>query len=141
VDLPGNEPDPAQRVRQVNATMTKIKDSSAVRAGAHLMHAGGLAPTLVSSSLARAMSGVRAFNLVVSNVPGPQIPFYMFGLRMEEVYPAVPLNPSTQGLNVGVLSYNGGVHFGLSADRDLDPPIEVAAQALGEALDELLALA
>jgi WS/DGAT/MGAT family acyltransferase len=141
VDLPGNEPDPAQRVRQVNATMTKIKDSSAVRAGALLMHAGGLAPPLVSSSLARAMSGVRAFNLVVSNVPGPQIPFYMFGLRMEEVYPAVPLNPSTQGLNVGVLSYNGGVHFGLSADRDLDPPIEVAAQALGEALDELLALA
>lgn len=138
VDLPAGEPDPQERIRLVNATMAKIKDSAAVRAGALMVHAGGLAPPLVSSSLARAMSGVRAFNLVVSNVPGPQQPFYLLGRRMEAVYPAVPLNPSTQGLNVGVLSYDGGVCFGVTADRDLQPSIEVAARALREATDELL---
>lgn len=141
VDLPADVLDPAERIRRVTATMARIKDSAAVRAGALMVHAGGLAPPLVSSSLAAAMSGVRAFNLVVSNVPGPQVPFYLHGRRLEAVHPAVPLNPSTQGLNVGVLSYDGGVCFGLNADRSLSPGVDVALTALREATDELLALA
>ncbi len=140
VDLPGDVEDPAERVRRVATTMARIKDSAAVRAGALMVQAGGLAPPLVSSQLARAMSGMRAFNLVVSNVPGPQIPFYLLGQRLQAVHPAVPLNPSTQGLNVGVLSYDGGVCFGLSADSGLEPALPVAAQALRESIDELLAL-
>jgi len=87
--------------------------------------------------LARAMGSVRAFNLVVSNLPGPQQPFYLDGIRLREVYPVVPLNPSNQGLSVGILSYDGQVCFGLLADRDLDPSLEVAAQGLRSALDEL----
>jgi hypothetical protein len=85
------------------------------------------------------MSGTRAFNIVVSNVPGPQVPFYLNGQRLLEAYPAVPLNPATQGLTVGVLSYAGGVHFGLLADRDLDPDVDAAAGWLRESVDELLA--
>src|SRR5207244_1408946 len=130
VDLPVFDPDPLERIVTVNQTMKRIKDSAAVRAGALLVGATGLAPPLVSSTLARAMSGMRAFNLVVSNVPGPQMPFYIAGSRVREAYPAVPLNPATQRLTVGILSYDGGVHFGLLADRDLDPPVAVAAQAL-----------
>jgi WS/DGAT/MGAT family acyltransferase len=138
VDLPVAEENPLRRVATINATMTKLKDSAAVRAGALLLGASGWAPPLISGGLARAMSGVRAFNLVVSNVPGPQQPFYLNGHRLLEAYPAVPLNPANQGLSVGVLSYDGGVHFGLLADRDLDPPVEVAAAHLRTALDELL---
>jgi diacylglycerol O-acyltransferase len=139
VDLPVGDPDPRSRLLTIHASMTRIKDSAAVRAGALLVGASGWAPPLVSSTLARAMSGVRAFNLVVSNLPGPQVPFYLNGHRLVQVYPAVPLNPSSQGLTVGVLSYAGGVHFGLLADRDLDPGVEVAVQCLRESLAELLA--
>jgi WS/DGAT/MGAT family acyltransferase len=138
VDLPVAEENPLRRVALINATMTKLKDSAAVRAGALLLGASGWAPPLVSGGLARAMSGVRAFNLVVSNVPGPQQPFYINGHRMLEAYPAVPLNPANQGLSVGVLSYDGGVHFGLLADRELAPPVERAAEHLRAGLDELL---
>jgi diacylglycerol O-acyltransferase / wax synthase len=134
VDLPVGLGDPVDRLRAVHAAMEDIKGSAAVRAGALLVGASGWAPPLVSSTLARAMSGVRAFNLVVSNVPGPQQPFFLNGERLEAVHPVVPLNPASQGLSVGVLSYDGGVHFGLLADRDLEPPVDVARQALERAL-------
>jgi hypothetical protein len=117
--------------------MTALKESAAVRAGALMIGASGAAPPLVSALLARALSGVLAFNLVVTNIPGPQQPLYINGSQLRAVYPVVPLNPGNQGLNVGILSYNGGVYFGLSADRDLDPPVEVAAQALRQSLREL----
>jgi diacylglycerol O-acyltransferase len=138
VDLPIAEADPLTQLRRVSETMRVLKDSSAVQAGALLVGATGWAPPLISSVLVRAMGGVRAFNLVVSNVPGPQQPFYLGGSRMLEVLPIVPLNPVNQRLSVGIVSYDGGVYFGLLADRDLDPPVEVAAQALQDALDELL---
>ena len=130
VELPIGTVDPAACVREIHASTQKLKDSATVRAGALLVNASGWAPPLVSSSLAWAMSNVRAFNVVVSNVPGPQQPFYIAGSRMLAAYPAVPLNPSTQGVTVGVLSYDGGVHFGLLADRDLEPPLEVVIGAL-----------
>jgi hypothetical protein len=84
------------------------------------------------------MSGMRAFNLVVSNIPGPQQPFWLNGQQLLETYPAVPLNPANQGLTVGVLSYDGGVHFGLLADRDLVPPLAAMHAALEEAIAVLL---
>jgi hypothetical protein len=69
------------------------------------------------------------------------MPFYLNGARLLEAYPVVPLNPATQGLNVGILSYDGSVCFGVLADRDLDPPIEAAAAALREAIAELTSAA
>jgi WS/DGAT/MGAT family acyltransferase len=137
VDLPVGEPDPAERIAAVHATMAEIKQSAAVRAGSLLLGASGWAPPLVSSTLARATGGMRAFNLVVSNVPGPQQPFWLNGCRMLAVHPAVPLNPGTQGLSVGIVSYDGRVCFGLIADRDLDPPLSVASDGLRAALGEL----
>ena len=137
VDLPVDERDPVARILRVHAAMTELKHSAAIRAGALLAGAGGWAPPLVSSTLARATGGVRAFNLVVSNVPGPQQPFWLNGCRLLAVHPAVPLNPATQGLTVGIISYDGTVCFGLLADRDLDPPVAVAADGLRAALAEL----
>jgi diacylglycerol O-acyltransferase / wax synthase len=141
VDLPVDVEAPLDRVRAINATMAELKDSSAVAAGAIIAGATGWTPPLLSAAVVRAMSSVRAFNLVVSNVPGPQQPFYLAGSRLLEVYPVVPLNPSNQGLTVGIVSYDGEVFFGMLADRNLDPPLDVAADALGEALGEILDLA
>ena len=137
VDLPVDQPDPVERVRRLAAVTRELKGSAAVRAGAMLVGAAGWAPPAVSAMLARAMAGARAFNLVVSNIPGPQQPFFLAGRRMREVFPAVPLNPANQGLSVGIVSYDGGVYFGLLADRELDPPLAVAAGALEQSLDEL----
>ncbi len=138
VDLPVDEPDPGARIERIHAAMTELKGSAAIRAGALLVGASGWAPPLVSSTLARATGGMRAFNVVVSNVPGPQQPFWLNGCRLRAIHPAVPLNPVTQGLTVGIVSYDGAVCFGVLADRDLDPPVDVAAASLREALDELV---
>jgi WS/DGAT/MGAT family acyltransferase len=139
VELPVSVQDPGQRLVAVRERMDALKESTAVRAGALMVGAAGAAPPLVSAMLARALSGVRAFNLVVSNVPGPQQPLYLNGARVLECYPAVPLNPANQGLSVGILSYDGGVFFGLLADRALDPPLTMATTGLRASLDELLA--
>jgi WS/DGAT/MGAT family acyltransferase len=137
VDLPIGEHDLSARIEAISTQTKELKESAAVRAGALLVGASGWAPPLVSGMLARAMGSVRAFNLVVSNVPGPQQPFYLGGVRMREVYPVVPLNPANQGLTIGILSYDGQVCFGLLADRDLDPPLSSASAGLLAALGEL----
>ena len=138
VDLPTDVDDPAERVRRVSAETRALKGSAAVRAGGLIAGATGWVPPAVSSLLVRAMGGVRAHNIVVSNVPGPQQPFYLNGSRLLQASPAVPLNPANQRLTVGILSYDGGVSFGLLADRDLAPPVSEAAAALDAALAELL---
>ncbi len=137
VDLPIFERELGDRIRTISGQTRELKASAAVQAGALMLGAAGWAPPMVSGMLARALGQVRAFNLVVSNVPGPQQPFYLDGVRMLEVYPVVPLNPSNQGLSIGVLSYDGLVCFGLLADRDLDPPLSTAAAGLIAALGEL----
>ncbi len=137
VDLPVAEPDLRARIQAISAQTSQLKESAAVRAGALMVGAAGWAPPLVSGLLSRAMGTMRAFNLVVSNLPGPQQPFYLSGVRLREVYPVVPLNPSNQGLAVGIISYDGTLCFGLLADRDLDPPLSVAAAGLLAALQEL----
>ena len=133
VDLPLRG-EPLERLARVSAGMDAVKGSAQVRAGALLVGATGLAPPLVSSLAVRAMSGPRMFNLVVSNVPGPQETFYLAGVPLREVYPAVPLNPRNQALTVGILSYDGGIHFGLLADRDAVPDVGEAASGLERAL-------
>jgi diacylglycerol O-acyltransferase / wax synthase len=136
VDLPLNG-EPLERLERISAEMKEVKGSAQVRAGALIVGATGLAPPLVSSLAVRAMSGPRMFNLVVSNVPGPQQTFYLAGVPLREVYPAVPLNPRNQALTVGILSYDGGVHFGLLADRDTVPDVDRAASGLERALSVL----
>jgi WS/DGAT/MGAT family acyltransferase len=133
VDLPTDEPDLAARIRYVSAQMRELRDSAAVRAGAMIVGAVGMAPPPIATVMNRAMGGIRAMNLVVSNVPGPQQTFYMNGQPLLEVYPAVPLNPAHQRLNVGVMSYDGRVFFGLLADKGID------VDAVGAALDGSLA--
>jgi diacylglycerol O-acyltransferase / wax synthase len=138
VDLPIGLDDPLDRLGRISATMAALKDSAAVRAGAMIVGVTGWAPPAVSSVMVRAMGGVRACNLVVSNIPGPQQPFFLAGSQLREIFPVVPLNPPNQGLSVGILSYDGGVFFGLLADAELDPPVEHAAAMLEASLAELI---
>jgi WS/DGAT/MGAT family acyltransferase len=133
VDLPLTG-EPLDRLARVSQEMSEVKGSAQVRAGALMVGATGLAPPLVSSLAVRAMSGPLMFNLVVSNVPGPQETFYLAGVPLREVYPAVPLNPRNQAMTVGILSYDGGVHFGLLGDRDAVPDVGDAAYGLERAL-------
>ena len=79
----------------------------------------------------------RLFNLVVTNVPGPQFPLYAAGARMLEMYPVVPLSKG-QAVSIGLTSYDGGVYYGLNADRDAMPDVDVLAQCLEESLSELV---
>ena len=137
VDLPVGEPELVARIEAVAAQTRQFKESAAVRAGAMMVGASGFAPPLVSGLLARTMGTVRAFNLVVSNIPGPQQPFYLSGVPMLGVHPIVPLNPANQGLTVGIISYDGRLCFGLLADRDLDPPLAIAAEGLRAELSRL----
>jgi len=138
VDLPVRERDPVARLEQIAATMRELKSSPAVRAGAVIAGATGFAPPVIGAMVARALGNVRACNLVVSNIPGPQQPFYLGGQRLREFFPVVPLNPANQCLNVGVVSYDGGVWFGLTGDRELVPSVAIAARMLEEGLAELL---
>ena len=140
VDLPLRGA-PLERVRAISEAMRGVKGSAQVRAGALIVGATGLAPPLVSSLAVRAMSGPRLFNLVVSNVPGPQQTFYLDGVPLVEVFPAVPLNPRNQALTIGIISYYGGVHFGVLADHDALPDVSEAAVGLERAVSDLLAAA
>lgn len=133
--------EPIERLRHINSAMADAKGSAQVRAGALIVGATGLAPPVVSSLAVRAMSGPRMFNLVVSNVPGPQQTFYLGGVPLREVFPAVPLNPRNQALSIGIVSYSGRVCFGLLGDRDALPDIEDAASGLSDAVATLLAAA
>jgi diacylglycerol O-acyltransferase / wax synthase len=140
VDLPLTGA-PLERLALVSAAMDEAKGSSQVQAGALIVGATGLAPPVVSSLAVRAMSGPRLFNLVVSNVPGPQQTFYLEGVPLHEVFPAVPLNPRNQALSIGIVSYDGRVGFGLLGDRDAMPDIRDAALGLEDAVAELRAAA
>jgi WS/DGAT/MGAT family acyltransferase len=138
VDLPVGEPSAVVRLHQASYAMRAHQEGGRAVAADTLANAAGFgAPTLHSLGV-RAAAGLsrRMFNLVLTNVPGPQFPLYAAGARMLEAYPVVPLAKG-QALSIGVTSYDGEVFFGLYADRDAMPDLEVLGEAIGGALDEL----
>jgi WS/DGAT/MGAT family acyltransferase len=138
VALPLSEPDPAERLRLVHAETTRVKESEQARAASLVIEATGWTPPTINRVLADVISRQLNWNLVVSNVPGPQMPFYLLGCRMVEVYPVVPLSPQQHALSIGVVSYDGGVFFGVTADRSLFADIDEVAADLEAALAEQL---
>ena len=139
VDLPVGEANPVMRLAQVSIAMRGHKESGQSVGAETIMQLSGFAPPTLHSLGARAASGFtrRLFNLVATNVPGPQLPLYAAGARMLEMYPVVPLAKG-QALSVGVTSYDGGVFYGLNADRDAMPDVDVISGLLEESLAELL---
>ena len=139
VDLPVGEPSAVMRLHQVSYRMQAHKETGQAVGAEALVGIAGFAPPTLHSLGARVASGLsrRWFNLVVTNVPGPQQPLYAGDARMLAAYPVVPLARG-QAVSVGVTSYDGRVFYGLNADRDAMPDVDVLAQCLEDALVELL---
>jgi WS/DGAT/MGAT family acyltransferase len=139
VDLPVGEPNPVVRLHQVSYAMTAHKESGEAVGADALIALSGFAPPTIHSAAARLASGLsrRLFNVVVTNVPGPQFPLYAVGAQMIDCYPVVPLAKG-QAVSIGLTSYHGGVYYGLNADRDAMPDVDVLAQCIEEALGELM---
>jgi diacylglycerol O-acyltransferase len=138
VDLPVGESSPFVRLQQVSFAMRGHQESGRSVGADALVQLSGFAPPTIHSLGARVVSGMtrRLFNLVVTNVPGPQFPLYAAGARMLSIYPVVPLAKG-QAVSIGLTSYDGGVYYGLNADRDAMPDVDVLASCLEESLAEL----
>jgi diacylglycerol O-acyltransferase / wax synthase len=140
VELPVAEPDPLRRYELVRAEAKARKDSGQAYGGSVLLGLTELAPPVLHVSLARALYAKRLFNITITNVPGSPEPVHVLGSRMLDVIPLVPL-AAEHALGIAVLSYNGRLTFGLSADRGTVPDLDVVEQGIAASLDELKALA
>lgn len=138
--LPVGEQDPVERLERVRGEMDGLKESHQAVGARLLTELTGFAPPTVMAQAARLQARQRYFNLVVTNVPGPQFPIYVLGRRMRAIYPLVPLAEKL-ALGVAIMSYDGRIAFGLNADYDVLADVEQLAIHLGEALDELAAAA
>ncbi len=140
VDLPVGEPNPTVRLQHVSHAMREHKESGQSVGADALVRLSGFAPPTMHSLGARVASGFsqRIFNLVITNVPGPQFPLYSAGAKMLEMYPVIPL-AKNQAVSVGITSYDGGLYFGLNADRDAMADVDVLVSLIEESLEELLA--
>ena len=141
VDLPIGEAEPLRRLAQVQFAMADHSDSGRSVGADSLVALSGFAPPTLHSLGARAANRLtrRMYDLVVTNVPGPQQPLYAAGARMTEMFPILPLNEG-QALSIALTSYDGGVFFGVNADRDAVPDVSTISAALRDALDELVEL-
>lgn len=137
-DLPVGEPNPMLRLQQVAFQTRTHADSGRGVPARALAGIGGFGPATVHSLGARLASRAskRVFNLLVTNAPGPQQPLYAAGARLVSGYPVMPLVRG-QGLAIGVTSYLGTVSYGLNADWDALPDVDLLAECIGSALGEL----
>ena len=134
--LPLTEASPTERLRKVHEAMMNVKKSGSA-VGAHaLSRLGDFAPPQLIAQAARLQAVTRMFNLVVTNVPGPQFPLYLLGRQMLRCYPQVPL-AAQQAVGIALLSYHGEVGAGLLGDADAARDLPALAQAMHAALDEL----
>ncbi len=138
--LPVGITDPRKRLRRINSAMKDLKASGQAVGAQVLTELSGFAPPTIMAQAARLQARQRLFNLVVTNVPGPQVPLYVLGRQLEALYPMVPLAENT-ALGIAIMSYYGQLNFGLVSDYDALPDIEMLAQELDDAIDELAAAA
>lgn len=134
--LPVGEADPRRRLALVREAMQDLKGSRQAVGGLALTQLGDFAPPTLAAQAARVQALARFFNLVVTNVPGPQDALYLAGRQMQACYPAVPL-AADQTVCIGLLSYNGAIGVGLLGDADLARDLPELAAALAAALTEL----
>jgi len=139
VDLPVGEPSASMRLHQIAFAMRQqMEGGQAVGAESLAGLAGFASPTLHSlgARLGMAMSR-RLFNVIITNVPGPQQPLYAGDALMLSTYPVMPL-ARWQAVSIGLTSYDGGVYFGLNGDRTTMPDLDVLGQCLVDSLAELV---
>jgi diacylglycerol O-acyltransferase / wax synthase len=128
--------DPAQRLHLVSDSMGDLKGSGQAVGAEILTGLADFAPPTIASQAARLQSRQRFFNLVVTNIPGPQFPLYVLGREMRALFPMVPL-AQKQAVCMGIMSYNGNIHFGLIGDYDAMADLDSLALDLEASIGEL----
>jgi WS/DGAT/MGAT family acyltransferase len=138
--LPVYIDDPVVRLRHIRAEMDGLKESKQAVGAATLAAVNNLAPPTILAQASRLNFSTRLFNLLVTNIPGPQMPLYVLGRKLEDLFPVAFL-PQNHALAVAIMSYNGGLDYGLLGDYDAMPDIDVIADGIDAVLHELLAAA
>jgi WS/DGAT/MGAT family acyltransferase len=140
VALPVGIDDPVARLQSISAELKNAKGSGQAIGAEIIARMSGFAPPTILAQAARLQARQRLFNLVVTNVPGPQHPLYVMGRELLALYPMVPLAENT-ALGVAIMSYNGQLNFGLTGDYDAMADLETLADEFHSAFEELLAAA
>jgi hypothetical protein len=130
--------DPVERLRVVSQQI--LKASKQALGAEVLTGLTDYGPPTVLALASRLNFSTKLFNLIVTNVPGPQMPLYVLGRELEELIPVAFL-PEDHALAIAIISYNGRVEFGLLGDFDAVPDLEQLADGVAEALAELLEVA
>ena len=128
--------DPVARLRFVKEAMDGLKESKQAVGAKVLADVQQLAPPTILAQASRAQFSTRLFNLITTNVPGPQFPLYMLGRELHDLFPIAFL-PKNHALAIAIMSYNGGVNFGLLGDYDALPDIDLIADGIDDGLTQL----
>lgn len=139
-ELPCDESNPVGRLHRVHAGMTQRKRDGEHEGADLVLKAAALTPATVQQALSRMVASPRAFNLVVSNIPGPAVPMYMVGCELRATYPVVPL-ADRHAVSVGVVTVNDLACFGVYADPQLLPDVHSLARDIDDEITDLLACA
>ena len=138
--LPVYIADPVQRLRFVSHAMDGLKESKQALGAEVIAGAQNFAPPTILAQASRLNFSTRLFNLLVTNVPGPQFPLYVLGREMLAAYPVAFL-PENHALAIAIMSYNGQMNFGLLGDFDALPDIDLLGETIAGELATLVALA
>jgi WS/DGAT/MGAT family acyltransferase len=136
VDLPVEKEDPDECLAEVTRQMTRLKGSSYADGTDMLLRTVSLLPGRLKSAVAGVAASPRTYNLTVSNVPGPTVPLHVAGARVTSIHPVIPISEG-HVLSVGVLSYDGKLHFGAYADPEGLPEAGRLEWLLPQAIAEL----
>ncbi len=134
VSLPLGETDPRARVEAIHEQTLHLKQTRQALGIDMLMAAAEYAPSGIVSLGSQLVSG--PINSIVTNVPGPQFPLYMLGARMVAMFPQVPLIDGL-GLGIALMSYDGQVHWGFTADYDRVDDLEAFVEGVSRSFAEL----
>ena len=138
--LPVYIADPIQRLRFVSQAMDGLKESKQALGAEVIAGAQNFAPPTILAQASRLNFSTRLFNLIVTNVPGPQFPLYVLGREMLQAFPIAFL-PENHALAIGIMSYNGQMNFGLLGDFDALPDLDTISDHIAEELAMLVTLA
>jgi diacylglycerol O-acyltransferase len=138
--LPVYLADPLSRLHEVSRAMRDVKESRQALGAEVIASAQDFAPPTILAQASRLNFSSRFYNLLVTNIPGPQFPLYLLGRRMTLIFPIAFL-AGDRALAVAVMSYNGRAGFGLIADLDAMPDLDVVADGLRDTIAEYVALA
>jgi hypothetical protein len=138
--LPVYITDPLQRLRFVSKAMDGLKESKQALGAEMIAGAQNFAPPTILAQASRLNFSTRLFNLIVTNIPGPQFPLYVLGREMQQAMPVAFL-PENHALAIAIMSYNGQMNFGLLGDFDALPDIDRIGEDIAKELAKLVSLA